>query len=164
MGFALYGFLNLLNLQFYDLTEFFGRGIALVLLQELVRGSLDLVADGYLALRSANRVAIICYGLQDALANPPDGIRDKLKTTRIIKPVGSSDKAYISLVNEIGKGQALMLVLFSNRYHKTEIGCDQFLSGFVSFLASSAYGLRQFDFLLSRDHGYATNLDKVFVE
>jgi hypothetical protein len=135
-----------------------------VALQKFIGGSLDLVADGYLTLRAANDIAVVGNGLQNALTNPPDGIRDELKTTRIVELVGSCDEANVTLVDEIGKGKALMLVLFGNRYHEAEIGADQLLPGLIGFTASGANGLGQFDFLLGRNHGNATNLDKVFVE
>lgn len=102
MSIVLDGLLNLPDLQLNNLTEFLGRRITLVLLEKLIGGVLDFIADSKLALRTAHHIAVFGYGLQYALANPPDGIGDELESACLVELIGSSDKADISFIDKIG--------------------------------------------------------------
>jgi hypothetical protein len=48
------------------------------------------------------------------LTDPPDGIGDKLEATRLVKLVCRSDETKITFINQVGKWNALMLVLLGN--------------------------------------------------
>ena len=76
----------------------------------------------HLVERKAHKSALLGYGLQNALANPPYGVRDKLKASGFIKLLCGFDKPHISFVDKIRQAEPLVLVLFGNRHHETEIG------------------------------------------
>ena len=101
MCFALDCLLNFVNLKRDDVTQLLCRRITLVFLDECIGGILKLVTNGNLTLRPTYHIAIFCNSLKDALTNPPDSIRDKLKTTRFVNLVCSSDKTNITFVNQV---------------------------------------------------------------
>ena len=57
-----------------------------------------------------------------------------------------------------------MLVLLSNRHHKSEVSLYQFLLGALTLTASLANLLGQLNLLVDRDHRFTTNLHQVLVE
>lgn len=73
--------------------------------------------------------------MENALTDPPDGIRNKLKTTRVIEFVCCSNETDIPLVNQINQRHSLMLILFGNRNDETQIGCHKFLFCLFTFLS-----------------------------
>ena len=164
MGLRLNRFFNLVNLQGYNITQLLRRRIALVFLNKFIRGILNLVADGNLALRPAYNTAIFGYRLKNALTNPPDSVRDKLESACLIKLVGCSDKAKITFINQVREGNALMLILLGDGNNETKIRCHQFFLCFFSFLSSLPDYLGEFDLLIRSDHRHTAYLYKVSVE
>ena len=158
-GLVDFGFLHLGNL-----AQFSYRWLALVLLFELADFCLDLTQSSNLVEGKANNTALLSDSLQNALTNPPYCVGDKLKTTSLIKLLCSLHQTDITLINQVGKTQTLMLVLLGNRYNKSKIGFYQFLLGTLSLTASLAYFLGKFYLFIDRDHRFTTNLYQIFVE
>nr|GEY37290.1 hypothetical protein [Tanacetum cinerariifolium] len=59
----------------------------------------------------AHDAALLGQSLQDALANPPHGVRDELEALRLIEALGRFNQPQVALVDEVAQGQALVLVL-----------------------------------------------------
>ena len=49
----------------------------------------------------------------------------------------SNEDASMSAIDKIGKRNTLILILFSNRHNKSEIGCNESLFGLLSLFAAS---------------------------
>ena len=82
--------------------------------------------------------------LEYALAYPPHGVRDELESAGLIELFSGLDEPKVTLVDEVGKAQTLVLVLLGNRHDEAQIGsCELFKRLLVSF----AYALGEFNFL-----------------
>ena len=73
-----------------------------MLLFELVEYFVDLVDRANLIEGQPDDTALLGDGLQDALTNPPDGVGDKLETSRLVELLGSLDEPHVTLVDEVG--------------------------------------------------------------
>ncbi|CUQ60640.1 Uncharacterised protein [Segatella copri] len=119
---SLHGVLYLVFRQVYAVSHFIYTRFAFKFLFELTHLSVNLVNASHLVLRKAHKSALLGYGLQNALANPPYGVRDELKASGFIKLLCGFDKPHISFVDKIRQTDPVVLVLFGNRHHETEIG------------------------------------------
>ena len=135
-----------------------------MILEECVGSILNLVADSNLTLGPANNAAVLCDSLKNALANPPNGIRYKLKTTRLVKLVGRCNQSDVTFIDKIYKWNALVLLLFGYRYHESKVRGDQFFFGFLSFLSTFLDGLGQFHLLIRGDQWHTTDLYEILIE
>ena len=88
------------------------RGVTLVLLLEFVDFVINLAQRTYLVQRQSDDTALLGNGLQDGLANPPYGIADELETACLVEFLCGLDQADVTLVNQVGQCQPLVLILF----------------------------------------------------
>ena len=107
------------------LGNFFHRRWTLVgLLQERI-SFIDLVDASNFVQRKTNNSGLLCQGLEYRLSDPPNGIEINFKPTGFVKTLRGFDKP-LPGVDQIGKGQTLVLVLFCHRNNKTKVGFGQF--------------------------------------
>ena len=121
----------------------------------------DLVDGTNLVQRKSNDSALLCKRLKNGLTDPPYRIRDELESTRLVKTLGCLDQAKVAFVDQIRKGQPLVLVLLGHRHDKTKVGLGQLLEGKLvpSFDFSGELHL-----FLCRDEVHTTNFLEVFVK
>jgi hypothetical protein len=77
------------------------------------------------------------------LTYPPNGIADEFETSGFVKFFCGLNQSQISFVDQIRQTEALVLVLFRNRYDETKIGTGKF---FQCLSVASFNCLRQFHF------------------
>ena len=82
-------------------------------------------------LKQADDAALFGQRLQDRLADPPYGIRNKFEAARFVELLGGLDQSQIPLVDQVRQRQALVLVLFRNGNHEPKVGASQFFEGFL---------------------------------
>jgi hypothetical protein len=92
---------DLFDIQFQHLGQFFGRRLALEFLLQLGIRFLYPVGKTDLVERETNDTGLFCQRLQDALADPPYGIRNELKAARFIETLCSFDQSQVSFIDEI---------------------------------------------------------------
>ena len=120
-------------IQMCNLGEFRHAGVTLVLLFELVDFMINFIQRPHLVKREPDYAALFGNGLQNTLPNPPDGIADKLKSSRFIKLLCGLNQTNVTLVNQICQRETLVLVLFRNGNNKPQVGCNKFVLCFFSF-------------------------------
>ena len=107
----------------------------LVLLLKLVQHLADLAHGTYLVERQLHNTALLGEGLQNALANPPHSVGDELEATRLVELLSSLDQSEVSLVDQVGEAQPLVLILLRHRHDKPQISLGEFLQCFlIAFL------------------------------
>ena len=158
---------RLFDLCLINLSEFrqFRHGRATLMdLLETIDLQIDLAQGSALVQRQAHNAALLGDGLEDALANPPYGIGDELESARFVKFLSSLYQSDVALVDEVGKRQALMLVLLGHGDDESEVGGDETLFCLLALGASLADGLGQLDFLLDGHEGLTTDLHEVLIQ
>ena len=152
---------DLVNGDIQFLGQLIRARATLVLLLKLREGLGDLVQRAHLVQWQTHDTALLGQGLQDALANPPYGIGDKLETARLVELLSGLDEAEVTLVDQVGKAQTLVLVLLGHTDHETQIRTSQLLQGYAVTLADA---LCQFYFFLHRNQVLAADFLKIFVQ
>ena len=132
-----------------------------MLLLEAGECLVDLVERPHLVERQAHDARLLGQSLEDRLANPPYGIRDEFETAGFVELLGSLDKPQVALVDQVGKAQSLVLVLFGYGDHEAQVGFGQFLQGFLVSLLDS---LGEFHLLFDRDELLLADLLQVLVQ
>ena len=140
---------NLRLLDIRQLSQLRNRGAALMDLLKLIDLLIDLAQGTALVQRQTYDTALLCNSLKDTLANPPYGIGDELKAARFIEFLCSLNQSDISLIDQVGQRQSLMLVLLGYGNDKAEVGCYQTLLSSFAFRASLTDGLSQFNLLIN---------------
>src|SRR5574344_230533 len=155
---------NLLFVELGHLAQLLHRRMTLVLLLKLVNLVVDLVERPHLIERQAHDAALLCNGLQDALANPPYCIGYKLESTCLVEFLGSLDKPDVTLVNQISKSESLVLILLCYRHDESQVGCHQLVLGSLALRTSLAYLLCQLNLLVDGDKRCTTDFHKILVQ
>ena len=75
--------------------------------------------------RDADDPALLRQRLQDRLANPPDRVGNELDSLGLVEFMGGADQPEVPLIDQIGKGDALVLVLLGYRDDEPKIAADQ---------------------------------------
>ena len=101
--------------------------MTLMFLLELIDFMTNLIQRTYLIQRQTNDTALLSNSLKNALTNPPNSVRDKLKTTCLIKLLSGFNQTNISFVNKVCKCQTLMLILLGYGYNETQVGSNQLI-------------------------------------
>ena len=141
--------------------QFFVGRLALVLLLELGEGLVDLVQGAHLVQRQTDDTALLRKGLEDALTDPPHGVGDELEAAGLVELLSGLDQAQVAFVDQVGKAQTLVLVLFRHGNHETQVRTGEFLQGDgVAF----ADALRKFHFLFRRHQLFPADLLEVLVQ
>ena len=115
-----------------------------MLLLELSEGLVDLVEGSHLVQGQTHYAGLLGQGLEYALTYPPHCVGDEFETTGFIEFFRSLDETQIAFVDQIRKAKPLILILFRNRYHESEISPREF---FQCYLVALADALCQFYFL-----------------
>src|SRR4029453_17644456 len=71
--------------------------------------------------------AMLGYGVCDGLSNPPYRIRDNLHAARRIEALDRMDQANVSLVDEVGKREAVAEIPAGHAHDVAQITHDEFL-------------------------------------
>jgi hypothetical protein len=68
-------------------------------------------------------------GAGDRLADPPHGVRDELEVAADVEAFGRLDQAEVSLVDQLGQGEALVLVHERHVDHELEVRAHEAVHG-----------------------------------
>jgi len=98
---------------------------------------------------------------EDGLANPPDGVRDELDALIGVELPRRRQEADVSLADEVGEGQAAVLVLLGDRDHEAEVPLHQLLHG---LRVAGAHQPGDGDLLLRRQERGLADLEQVLVQ
>ena len=147
--------------EYSALCQLFGRRSPFVLLLEPGERLVDLIERSHLVQRQADDAALFGQRLQDRLADPPYGIRNKFEAARFVELLGGLDQSQIPLVDQVRQRQALVLVLFRNGNHEPKVGASQFFEGFLVALFDP---LRQIYLFLYGNQILFANLLQVFIQ
>ena len=79
--------------------------------------------------RQSDYPALLGESLQNSLTYPPHGVTDELEPAGLVEALGRLDEADIALVNQVGKRETLVLILFGYRDYEAQIGFGQFFQG-----------------------------------
>ena len=132
-----------------------------MLLLEARESLVYLVQRAYLVQGQTYDTRLFGQSLQNRLADPPYGVRDKFETSRLVEFLGGLDEAEIAFVDEVGQAESLVLVLFGYRHHETKIGFRQFVQ---RLLIAFAYALGQFHLFFYRNQILLAYLLQIFVK
>ena len=116
--------------HFYFLRNLLYRRTSLVFLFKLGQYLIYFVYRSHLVKWHSYQSALFRQGLQYALSYPPYSIWDKFEATCLVKLLGGSYQSHITLVDEVGQAETLVLILLGNRYDKPEVGLHQAFKGF----------------------------------
>jgi hypothetical protein len=105
--------------------------------------------------------ALLRQGLKDGLTDPPHGIGDELDPLGLVELVRGPDQAEVPLVDQVGKRNALVLVLLGHRYDEAEVAAHQLVEG---LLFAQADPLRQRHLLLLRDQRIPADLAEILIQ
>ena len=103
---------NLVSRNINHLGKFVIGRLAFVLLLEFLERLVDLVQGTHLVQRQTHDAGLLCKGLKNGLAYPPDCIGDEFESPRFVKLFGSLDESEIALIDEVWKAKSLVLILF----------------------------------------------------
>jgi hypothetical protein len=67
--------------------------------------------------------------LQNRLTDPPDGVGDELDALRLVELLRGAHESDVSLVDQVGERDALVLVALGDGDHEAEVRADQSLQG-----------------------------------
>ena len=81
--------------------------------------------------RHPHGAALPGQGREDGLADPPDGVGDELHALVRIELPGSREQPHVALPDQIGQGQAAVLVLLGHRDHEPQVALGQLLHGLL---------------------------------
>ncbi len=140
------------------------RRRATVLLQKLLDGLVHFTEDSHLVEGHSHNPALHRQSLHDALANPPNGVRDELEASCLIEFLGGLDQTHITLVDQVGERDALMLILLGHRNHETQIATHQPVASTLALSATLMDGLCQRCLLVGREHGFSRDLREIAVK
>ena len=152
---------HLLLREFEFRGQLLGRRRALVLLLEAGEGLVDLVERSDLVERQTHDTRLLGQRLEDRLADPPHGIGDELETARLVELLGGLDQAEVALVDQVRQAQTLVLILFGDGDHETQVGFRELLECFLIPLLDP---LGEFHLLLDRDELLLADLLQVLVQ
>ena len=143
------------------LGQFLVGGLPLVFLFEFGEGLVDLVQGAHLVEREPHDAGLLGQGLEDGLPDPPHRIGDELEAAGLIELLRRLDQAEVALVDQVGQGKALVLVLLGHRHDETQIGPREFLEGLLVTLADA---LGKFNFFFRSHQLFAADLLEVLVQ
>ena len=124
----------------------------------------NLVKATNLIQRQTYDTALLSNSLQNALANPPYSIRDKFETACFIKFLCGFDEADVTLVDQVGKRQSLMLILLGNGYYKSQVGSYQLVLSALAFRTALANLLSKLNFLVNANQWCTANFYQILVQ
>ena len=77
--------------------------------------------------RHADDAALLGEGLENRLADPPDGVGDELDALGLVELVGRADQAEVALIDEVFQRNTAFAVQLGHQDHEAQIGLDQAL-------------------------------------
>ncbi len=134
----LHGLAHLFDVDVEFLRQLFDVRRTVVCLRQACARLADLRDGADPVERQAHDAALLGERLKNCLANPPDGIGDKLEATGFIEALRGFDETVVTFVDQVGKRKSLSLVLLSHRNDKTEVGSRQFVQSFLIALFDTA--------------------------
>ena len=86
---------------------------------------------------------------------------DELDPLRLVELVGGADQSEVALVDQIGEGDALVLIFLGDRHDEAQVRPDELVQ---RFLIVHPDALRQLDLVLARDQRIGADVAEVLVE
>src|SRR4051794_16459227 len=153
--------LHLLHRDVHSLGDLGRGGLPSQLLQERGGSLPDPMQRPGSIQRHPDDPALLGQRLQNGLANPPDRVRDELDALGLVELVGGPDQTEVALVDQVGQGHALVLVLLGHRHDEAEVAADQLVERLA---ISDPDTLRKADFFFLRDQRVLADFPKVLVQ
>ena len=110
--------------DFEHFGKFFGTWFALEFLFKLAERLVDFVERANFVQRQSHNTALLGQGLEDALTNPPNGIRNELETTGFVKTLCGFDKAQVAFVDKVRQAKSLIQMCIRDR-NRLQLGCKR---------------------------------------
>src|SRR5438067_2379300 len=105
-----------------------------------------------------NQAGLLSGCTTDGLANPPGGVGTEMTAPPVIKFLGCTHQAKISLLNKINERNSRTGVTTCNRDDETKVRFNELAPG--SFITKSG-SLRQVDFLCMGEQAQATYVTQI---
>ena len=118
-------------------SQLLRTGFALVFLLKLLDDLFHTAYRTYLIQRQTYNTALLSQSLENGLSDPPNGITDKLESSRLIKLFCCLNEADVAFGNQIRQRQTLILILFCHTDHKAKIGANQTVQSFLVTFADT---------------------------
>ncbi len=147
--------------DFEQFGQFFRAGFTFKRLFEFGKRLVDFIQRTYFVQGQTYDTALFGQGLQNALANPPNGVGNEFKTARFVETLGCFNQTQVAFVDQVRKAKSLILILFCNRNNKTQVGFGEFFEGYLVALLD-AFGEVYFFFGGEKIH--FTNFLKILFE
>ena len=125
---------------------------------------IDFVKRSNLIERQSHNTALLGDGLKNALTNPPYSVRDEFESTGFVKLLSGLYQSDVALINKVGKGKSLVLVLLSYRNDEAEVSGYEFVFGAFSFRTALLDFLCQLYLFVDGNQGSTSYLNKVLVQ
>src|SRR5665213_486894 len=111
--------------------------------------------------RNANDSGLLRERLEYRLANPPYRVRNEFDTLGLVESPSGAHETQVSLVDKVGKIDALVLIFLGDGNNKTEIGTNKLVHALVVARANPD---RQLSFGLSRDQRISADVAQVLIQ
>jgi len=155
------GSFNFVGGNFEQFCEFLGAWFAFELLFKFAESLVDFVERANFIQGQTHDSALFGQGLQDALTDPPNGVRNEFEASGFVETLGSFDKPQVAFVDKVRKAKSLILILFCNRNNKTQVRFREFFQGYLVALFDS-FG--EVNFFFGGQEVHLTNLLQILLE
>jgi hypothetical protein len=143
------------------LGDFFRRGFAPQLLAQGLGRPDDLGQVGRAVEGHPHRPPMAGERGENGLPDPPDRVRNELDALVRVELPGRGEQADVALADQVGEGQAPVLVFLGDRDHEAEVPLGQLLHG---RLVAGPYLPGERDFLRRLEQRSLADLIEVLVE
>ena len=141
--------------------QFLFRWRALELLFQAADFFFEFIEGSQLVGGETHDARVLGDGLKDGLAYPPNGVGYEFEAASLVEAFGGLNQSNVAFVDEVGKTEALVLVLLGNGDDEAQVGLGEAVEG---FLVAGFDTLCQTDFLLRSEQLFTANILQVFVE
>src|SRR5450759_182567 len=111
--------------------------------------------------RYANDPRLLGKRLENGLADPPHRVRDEFDTLRLVELVRRANEAEVALVDQIGKRDALVLILLGHRYDKAQVRPHQLVERLLVVHADPS---RQRRFFIAGNQRIDADVPEILIE
>lgn len=122
---------------------------------------LEFIEGAELVGGQTDDAGVLGDGLENGLTNPPHSVGDELEAAGFVEALGGLDEADVTLVNQVGEAETLVLVLLGHRDHETEVGLGEAVEG---LLVAVLDALGKLHFLFRGEQFLAADVLQILVE
>ena len=111
--------------------KFLFRWRALKLLFQAADFFFEFIEGSQLVGGETHDARVLGDGLKDGLAYPPNGVGDEFESACFVETLGGLNQTHVAFVDEVGKAEALVLVLLGNGDDEAQVGLGEAVEGFL---------------------------------